>query len=143
MIQDLLIDFKDKKDKELYIMHYTYLEKCVIIAKENYNEPYDYINDLIKNNLHKMYELRPIIPENIYLTINNNIIMLNNLSMENQLNIIYEKLKEYHDSKNKKEYYRDEIIKYLNDNHITFNKTKTWNIIKQVGNNLKLAIKYK
>lgn len=65
LIQVLLADFKDTKNKELYIIHYLYLENLIKLFIRNYNEMFDYTNGFIKNDLNKMYELKPFIPDSI------------------------------------------------------------------------------
>ncbi|CCU55911.1 N1R/p28-like protein [Choristoneura rosaceana entomopoxvirus 'L'] len=65
LLKDVLDGFKDKKNKEIFIIHYKYLLELVEKTINNINEPYDYINDLIKNSLTDMYDLEPIIPNKI------------------------------------------------------------------------------
>ncbi|CCU55578.1 N1R/p28-like protein [Choristoneura biennis entomopoxvirus] len=65
LLKDVLDGFKDKKNKEIFIIHYKYLLELVEKTINNINEPYDYINDLIKNSLTDMYDLEPIVPNKI------------------------------------------------------------------------------
>ena len=65
IINDLLEDFKDKKEKEMFILHYKYLLNLVELVIKNINEPYDYLNKLIKTELLTMYDLKPFIPKEL------------------------------------------------------------------------------
>ncbi|CCU55572.1 N1R/p28-like protein [Choristoneura biennis entomopoxvirus] len=61
-----ILDFcADKKDKEIFIIHYKYLVKLVNKVVDSTNESYDYMNDIIKNYLSDMHNLEPIIPDKI------------------------------------------------------------------------------
>jgi len=65
LLHDLLIEFKEDKQKENVIMHFSYLEKIIEFVSENFNESFEYLNEFIKNDLKKSYELRPVIPNPI------------------------------------------------------------------------------
>jgi hypothetical protein len=65
LLHNLLIEFKDNKRKENVILHFNYLVNIVEFVSENFNESFEYLNEFIKNDLAKSYELRPVIPEPI------------------------------------------------------------------------------
>lgn len=67
IISDLLSDFRDRENKDLHIIHYTYLETLIKLVIKNINEPYNFTNHLIKNKLLNMYSMKPFIPPKILI----------------------------------------------------------------------------
>jgi hypothetical protein len=65
LLHNLLIEFKDNKRKENVILHFNYLANIIEFVSENFNESFEYLNEFIKNDLAKSYELRPVIPNPI------------------------------------------------------------------------------
>ena len=64
-LKDLLGRFRDKKGKEIYILHYTNLNYIIKYLCEHYNEEVDEVNAKLTefiSNLHPQ-RLRPVIPE--------------------------------------------------------------------------------
>ena len=49
----------------MFILHYKYLLNLVELVIKNINEPYDYLNKLIKTELLSMYDLKPFIPKEL------------------------------------------------------------------------------
>lgn len=67
IISDLLSDFRDRENKDLHIIHYTYLETLIKLVIKNINEPYNFTNHLIKNKLLNMYSMKPLVPPKILI----------------------------------------------------------------------------
>ncbi|AAG02913.1 MTG-like gene family protein [Betaentomopoxvirus amoorei] len=134
LIHDLLDNFRDKKRKEIFVIHYKYLLDMVNLVIKNINEPYDYINNLIKNKLSEMYNLKPIIPNKII--INDKEIELNEIK-EKITNILDEYIKN-----NNLKISRIELLNKINIDNI--NKIKLWDYIKQIfeWKNSKTPINY-
>lgn len=70
LIHTLLENFREKKSKEIFVIHYTYLIELITLVVKNVNEPFECINDLMKNKLDEMYNLKSFIPKP--LTLNKN-----------------------------------------------------------------------
>ncbi|CCU56117.1 N1R/p28-like protein [Choristoneura rosaceana entomopoxvirus 'L'] len=143
LLHEILDDFRDKKNKEMFVIHYTYLLDIVKLTIKNINEPFDYINNLIKNRLSEMYNLKPYIPEKI--NINNDEIRLNELKQK-IINILDEYIKN-----NNIKISRIDLLNKLDIENISRNKL--WNFTKQIIgwvdsktpidiNNIKILITY-
>lgn len=136
LIHDLLDDFRDKKGKEIFVLHYTPLLEIVKLVIKNINEPYDYINNLIKNRLTEIYNLRPVIPPK--LEIDNQTIIINELR-EKIIKLLDECIQN-----NNLNITRKELLDKLNIDG-SINKIKLWDYIKQVikWKSSKIPIQYK
>ncbi|AAG02915.1 MTG-like gene family protein [Betaentomopoxvirus amoorei] len=134
LIHDLLEDFRDKKRKEIFIIHYTYLLDIINLVIKNINEPYDYINNLIKNRLSEMYNLKPVIP--IKINIDDDSIKLNEIK-EKITNILDEYIKN-----NNLKISRIQLLNELNIDNI--NRNKLWEYVKELfeWKNSKTPINY-
>ncbi|CCU55453.1 N1R/p28-like protein [Adoxophyes honmai entomopoxvirus 'L'] len=122
LIHDLLNDFRDKKGKEIFILHYIPLIEIVKLVIKNINEPYDYINNLIKNRLSEIYNLRPVIPEK--LNINNEEIQFNEIK-DKIINILDNYIKN-----NNLNISRIDLLNKLNIDNIP--RIKLWEHVKQI-----------
>ena len=64
-LKDLIGTFRDKKGKEIYVLHYTNINYVVRYLCEHYNDEVDEVNSKLAefiSNLHP-HNLRPIVPE--------------------------------------------------------------------------------
>ena len=64
-LKDLIGTFRDKKGKEIYVLHYTNINYIVRYLCEHYNDEVDEVNSKLAefiSNLHP-HNLRPIVPE--------------------------------------------------------------------------------
>ncbi|XP_057320609.1 uncharacterized protein LOC130664626 [Microplitis mediator] len=77
MIHDVLEDFRDSSKNEFFKLHYTFLSEIVNLVIKNINEPYEYVNDIIKHRLKEVYELRVIVPPEMPVVENNGLSELN------------------------------------------------------------------
>jgi hypothetical protein len=125
-INNLLEDFKEKRNKENFVLHYTYLEPLVKLVIKNINEPYKYINDLIRNKLLNIYSLKPVIPVSIEID-------ERGLFIKELENIVISTINEFI-KENKFNITRKEIIERINNNHqeIIKNKSEWWKNIKSI-----------
>ena len=63
-LKSLMIRFRDRASKEIYILHYTNIQHIVEYFCKHYNEELDYVNNHLSefiNNLNT-YNLRPVVP---------------------------------------------------------------------------------
>ncbi|XP_057321657.1 uncharacterized protein LOC130665340 [Microplitis mediator] len=77
MIHDVLEDFRDSSKNEFFKLHYTFLSEIVNLVIKNINEPYEYVNDIIKHRLKEVYELRVVVPPEMPVVENNGLSELN------------------------------------------------------------------
>lgn len=136
ILHELLDEFRDQKNKEIFIMHYTYLKELVELTIKNLDEPFEYINNLIKNKLAQMYNLRPIIPDEIEVSDEK-------LLMEEIRDQIYNILDSAIEDNNL-ELSKCELLKRLNL-ELNPGQTKLWSIVKDMfkWKNSKTPILYK
>ncbi len=66
-IKDILFDFLENKDKEMYVIHYKCLKQVVDVVCNNYNNEIGMANDIIKNIMDGMLSLEPEIPDKVNL----------------------------------------------------------------------------
>ncbi|AAC97761.1 ORF MSV198 MTG motif gene family protein [Melanoplus sanguinipes entomopoxvirus] len=124
IIHDVLESFRDSSNNEFFILHYKYLLNIVKLIIKNINEPYDNINDIIKNELIKMYDLKPFIPEELIITSES--ILLNELKDK-----IFALLDEYIESNNLN-ITRSELLRKLDI--CSCNKLTLWKHISKILN---------
>ncbi|XP_044597649.1 uncharacterized protein LOC123274197 [Cotesia glomerata] len=62
MILDLLKSVKEQHEKEMFIIHHTWLIQIIKDLLNNIGKSYEYFNELVQKKLLKMYSLRPSIP---------------------------------------------------------------------------------
>lgn len=133
MLLDLLDDFKEKKGKEMIKLHYNYLYEIVVLVVKNINEPYEYLNNLIKTKLKiASYNLQPVVPK----PVNFDSLPLDDLRSQ-ILNLLDKYITE-----NKLTITRKELIDQLNLDQR--NKITLWNDVKSILNwiNSKTPIVY-
>jgi len=141
LLHDLLIDFKDNKNKENVIIHYTYLEKIIEFVSDNFNESFEYLNEFIRNDLANSYTLRPIViepkPLPLMTTVENEIIY-SNCSEECIINTIKE-LIDVH-----KTLTRKQLIDALQEKRFNVNgsKRKIWSNAKAFCAKMNYMITY-
>lgn len=63
-LKSLLLRFRDRASKEIYVLHYNNIQYIVNYFCDHYNEELDYVNEHLTefiNNLNR-YDLRPVVP---------------------------------------------------------------------------------
>ena len=71
IIKHILTKFKNSDTNEIYVVHYTFLEKIVKNICENYNASVDFYNQSIQEEMENMSNI-PVIPKDIFNIININ-----------------------------------------------------------------------
>jgi len=71
-LKSILTDWKDNKHKEMYVMHYKYLQKIVEFICNNYTKEIEGINNFIRNTMCESFGEIPMIPEKYDISIFNN-----------------------------------------------------------------------
>jgi hypothetical protein len=66
-IKDILVDFIENKDKEMYILHYDCLQMLIELIKNDYNKEVEYVNEFIRNITNAFLNKEPNIPNPINL----------------------------------------------------------------------------
>jgi DNA-directed RNA polymerase subunit RPC12/RpoP len=65
IIKHILTKFKNSDTNELFVVHYTFLEKIVKNICENYNASIDYYNICIQEEMNNMSNI-PVIPKDVF-----------------------------------------------------------------------------
>ena len=65
IIKHILTKFKNSDTNELFVVHYTFLEKIVKNICENYNASIDYYNVCIQEEMNNMSNI-PVIPKDVF-----------------------------------------------------------------------------
>ena len=65
IIKHILTKFKNSDTNEIYVVHYTFLEKIVKNICENYNASVDFYNKSIQEEMENMSNI-PVIPKDIF-----------------------------------------------------------------------------
>jgi hypothetical protein len=66
-IKDVLVDFIESKNKEMYVLHYDCLKSIIELIREDYNREIDHINKIIRNITDNFLNKQPSIPNAISL----------------------------------------------------------------------------
>jgi hypothetical protein len=63
-LKSLMVRFRDRASKEIYILHYTNIQHIVQYFCEHYNEELDYVNEHLTQFIDNLntYNLRPVVP---------------------------------------------------------------------------------
>jgi len=63
-LKSLMLRFRDRASKEIYILHYTNLQHIIQYFCEHYNEELDYVNEHLTQFIDNLntYNLRPVVP---------------------------------------------------------------------------------
>ena len=64
-LKSLMLRFRDRANKEIYILHYSNIQYIVMYLCDRYNEELDYVNEHLLKFIESLnrYTLRPVVPE--------------------------------------------------------------------------------
>lgn len=119
LINNLFEPFKEKKNKEIFHIHYKYLEDLIPLVIKNTNESFEFINISMKNKLSDMICSKPYIPKE--LLVNEEII---EDDLKKRVTQLLDKLVEELKDKNKKQIGKKKFLERLN--YPTVNKHELW-----------------
>jgi hypothetical protein len=140
-IEDVLGRFREKKSKEIYVMHYTNLRQHIKWITQHYEDEIEKFNeelDMLISNLNR-HHLRPVTP-NPYQGTSATITRIvdgipTSTTIESTIEDQFKhKIKVYLDvlSPTTKELKRADLFEHVSNQHFNFNKIDAWRWLKEL-----------
>lgn len=156
-VKEILCDYRNKKDKEMYVLHYDCLEQIITLIIENYNNETEHLNNIIKGILQSVIKT-PVIPEPLQLDrveikrykdgdeVEEKIVNLEHLNEIAQEKYIKNMLNNFTDDNftddNKSTVIRKDFEIYLENNGVIFKSRNLWRHLKRIGKILEINMKW-
>jgi hypothetical protein len=140
-IEDVLGRFREKKSKEIYVMHYTNLRQHIEWICEHYEDEIEKFNeelDMLISNLNR-HHLRPVVPKPYQGTSATITRIVDGIPTSTTIESTIEdqfkhKIKFYLDTlaPTTKELRRVDLFEHVSNQHFNFNKIDGWRWLKEL-----------
>ena len=143
-IKDLLGEFRDTKDKEMYILHFNSIKAFMDLLRQNYNSEIRELNTFIQTFIKDLVYKPAVIPEPIILNsfkityvkdgtqIDSKIIDLDKFDQHKQKEIIQTLLQDFSQTINNKHVKRKDFEHFVKDQNYKFKSRPFWKNLKDI-----------